>query len=242
MTVQQKLILVTLFFSTLIVYALFFVVMSEGLLGGTGYARAQEAPVDEGPAPEPTRTLRPTYTATPTSTPTPTATDTPMPTDTPTATPAPTDTPTNTPRPVQPTPTEPQATPVPTDTPVPEVDYRVAKVRRMSACENNGNHNIYVTVLDKDGKGMPWVKVWVSWGPDGTQLETGHKPEMGDGYVDFPMFKGTHSVKILDAKSEVAEGISPDIPVNERCDASDNDVGNSLYHYSYEVVFQKTHD
>ncbi len=65
--------------------------------------------------------------------------------------------------------------PTPTDTPVPEVDFRLVKVRRLSACENHGNHNIYINVLDKDGNGLPFVKLWVSVGPDGTEIETGYK-------------------------------------------------------------------
>ena len=118
---------------------------------------------------------------------------------------------------------------------------QTGQVRRLSACENHGNHHIYINVLDKDGNGIPWTKVWVSWGPDGAELETGHKPEMGDGYVDFPMYKGTHTVQVMNFKSEIAQGITPDIPVAERCEDSDNDLGNSLYHYSYEVVFQRTY-
>ncbi len=30
------------------------------------------------------------------------------------------------------------------------------------------------------------------------------------GYVDFPMFKGSHTVEVLNAKSEIAQGITPD--------------------------------
>jgi hypothetical protein len=241
-TGQQKLILAGLGWSILIVYGLFYLVLSSELSVDADFARAGAVVVAQGPSPLPTRTLRPTFTSTPTPTDTPTST--PTPTVTPTFTPIPTDTPippTHTPKPVAPKPT--QAPPTPTDVPVtvPDVDYQVVKVRRLSACENHGNHNIYINVIDKDGNGIPWVKVWVSWGPDGAELETGHKPESGDGYVDFPMFKGTHTVEIMNARSEIAQGITPDIPVGERCDETGEDFGNSLYHYSYEVEFQRTY-
>ena len=243
MKAQQKLILICLIMCVLMVYVLFYLVMTSDLVGDAEFVQAEAVVVAQEPAPRPTRTLRPTFTATPTPTDTPTAT--PTPTITPTFTPVP---PTSTATPIPPTstpkPVAPKPTPVPptaTAPPVPEVDFKLVKVRRLSACENNSNHNIYINVIDKDGKGIPWVKVWVSWGPEGVSLETGHKLEMGDGYVDFPMFKGTHTVQVMDAKSEMAQGISPDIPVNERCDKTNNDVGNSLFHYSYEVVFQKTH-
>lgn len=187
------------------------------------------------PIPTPTSTITPTptQTPTPTDTPTPTATFTSVP---PTSTPEPTSTPRPAPREVPPTDTP--APEVPTATPPPAVDFKLVKVRRLTACENKGGHNIYVNVLDKDGNGLPGVPVWVSWGPDGTELMSGTKPERGTGATDFPMFKGTHTVEIRGAKSEVATGITPDIPVDEPCE----DVGtaNSLYHYSYEVVFQRT--
>jgi hypothetical protein len=239
-TTQQKLILTGLGLSVLMIYGLFYWVLSSELSGESEFVRAEAIVVAQEPSPLPTRTLRPTFTSTPTPTDTPTSTSTP--TITPTFTPVPTDTPvppTNTPKPVAPKPTA--APPTPTDTPVPDVDFRLVKVRRLSACENHGNHNININVLDKDGNGLPWIKCWVSWGPDGAELETGHKPEIGDGYVDFPMFKGTHTVQVMNFKSEIAQGITPDIPVGERCEESGEDLGNSLYHYSYEVVFQRTY-
>lgn len=119
------------------------------------------------------------------------------------------------------------------------MDYRLVKVRRLTACENMGGHHIYIDVLDKEGNGLPGVPVWVSWGGEGVELMTGSKPERGPGAVEFPMYKGTHSVEIKGARSEIATGITPDIPVDEAC--GDVATANSLYHYSYEVVFQRTY-
>jgi hypothetical protein len=240
-TGDQRLILVGLCVAVMMVYGLFALVMSDGLSGMPGLVRGGAMVAAQGPKPSPSRTLRPTFTPTPTATDTPTITPTPTATATFTPLPTPTPPPTSTPKPVPPKPTQPPEPPTDTPTPVPDVDFKLVQVRRLSACENHGRHNIFVNVLDKDGKGLPGVKVWVSWGPDGVSLETGHKPELGDGYADFPMYKGTHSVHVMDAKSDTAQGITPDIPTNERCDTTNNDVGNSTFHYSYEVVFQKTH-
>ena len=118
------------------------------------------------------------------------------------------------------------------------MDYKLVKVRRLTACENRGGHNIYINVIDKDGNGLPGVVLWVSWGPDGTEVTSGSKPERGPGWTDFPMFKGTHTVQVKGARSEIATGITPDIPVDERCE--DSTTANSLFHYSYEIVFQRT--
>jgi hypothetical protein len=52
------------------------------------------------------------------------------------------------------------------------------------------------------------------------------------------MFKGTHTVQVKGARREIAQGITPDIPVDEECEKGGG--GNTLYHYSYEVVFQRT--
>jgi hypothetical protein len=53
------------------------------------------------------------------------------------------------------------------------------------------------------------------------------------------MFKGTYSVQVADAKSQVASGITPDYQVDQRCNATGNNVANSLYHASFEVIFQR---
>jgi CRP-like cAMP-binding protein len=199
--------------------------------------------------PTPTVTDTPTSTRTPTVTPTPTNTATP--TDTPVP-PTPTLTPPSTDTPVPPTPTSTRIRPtrLPTDTPTPEpptatptpdVDFRVVKVRRLTACENQGNHHIFIQVLDQNGNGIPGVTLKVTWGPgdrDWAPAETGHKLEKGPGYVEFAMFHGTYTVEVVGFKSEKAQ-VTVDIPQAETCEETDNPVGNSLYHWSYEVVFQK---
>jgi hypothetical protein len=189
----------------------------------------------EAPPPMPTRTPLPTFTVTPTPTQTPTPTPTPTATTTPTFIPTTTPTLTPTPRPRIPT-----ATPLPTATPTPAFDYRVVKVRRLTACENHGMHNIFITVNDKDGNGLPGIHLRVAWLGGEAITETGHKLEISPGFVDFAMFKGSYTVEVLDGTSQVAGPVSPDIAESEYCDVDGNPVANSLYHYSFEIVFEKT--
>jgi len=169
----------------------------------------------------PLNTRVPTWT--PTITPIPTATDIP------TATPVPTKTPIRV-----------TSVPVPTNTPTPEYDY-VGTVRQLTPCENAGKHHIFAYVRDQNGNGIPGVKLRVWWlGGSGGEaiLSTGTKME-DPGLTDFAMFKGSYYVEVLDGTSEVIGPISPDIPRNEMCAKTGNGVANSLYHYSFEVIFTK---
>ncbi len=186
-----------------------------------------------------TQTPIPTFTPTPTQTPTPVDTPTPTPTPLPTDTPTPEVTATNTRVPYR----APTDTPTPEPTPTPDVDFLVTKVRKLTACENESNHHIYIHVIDANGVGMDNVPVKISWGPnsgDNVTAKTEAK-NGGNGFIEFAMFKGTYSVEILGVKSQVASGITPDYQVDEPCVASGNAVGNSLFHASFEVVFQRTY-
>ena len=148
------------------------------------------------------------------------------PTPMPTATPNPSGTP------------NPNATPTPVHTPTnPNATY-VATVRQLTACENQGNHHLFIYVLDAAGQGIPHVKLRVYWPGKEVIIQTGDKAE-NPGLVDFPMFKGSYWVEVLDASSDVVGPLTPDIPLDVLCEATGNPVGNSLYHYSYRVTFTK---
>ena len=171
---------------------------------------------------------------------------------TPTGTFVPTWTPT-----ITPTPADPTATPIvtatatktpiratralePTATPTPEYDY-IGTVRQLTPCENEGKHHIFAYVRDQAGNGMPGIKLRVFWsGGNGGEasLVTGTKIE-DPGLTDFAMFKGSYFIEVVDGFSQVLGPISPDLPNNETCHASGNTEANSLFHYSFEVIFTK---
>jgi hypothetical protein len=188
-----------------------------------------------------TRTPFPTFTPTGTGFPGPTPVGTLVPTWTPsiTLTPTPTHTPTATPIPTR-TAIRVTSEPTPTETPTPQFDY-VGNIRQLTACENAGKHHIFAYVRDAVGNSLPGVRMKVTWqGGDGGEaiLTTGTKME-DPGLADFAMFKGTYFIEVLDGLSQVVGPISPDIPLNEECAETGNGVANSLYHYSFEVIFTK---
>jgi hypothetical protein len=213
------------------------------ILGGLVWLLAIQSPggfqrvLAQAPA---TRTPFPTFTATPTNLPPATPFNTRVPTWTPTITLTPP--PTATPLPASPTKTPIRATavPVPTNTPTPEFDY-IGTVRQLTACENEGKHHIFAYVRDPAGNGIPGIKLRVFWqGGNGGEaiITTGTKIE-DPGLTDFAMFKGSYFVEVMDGLSQVLGPISPDIPRGELCAETGNGVANSLYHYSFEVVFTK---
>jgi CRP-like cAMP-binding protein len=206
----------------------------------------------------PTPTDTPTLTPTPTETPIPTSTHTPTSTSTPTETPTPVFTPTDTPTPTNTptatgtatplftsTPRAPTETPTPEPTATPNVDYRLASVRELTPCENKGKHHIFVIVRDKTGQGIDGVPVKVFWPSGGvtpvTETKTNLKGELEPGHIDFAMFKGTYSVQIAAGTSQIAEGITPDYATNIICAENGDTNAISLYHTSYEVIFERTY-
>ena len=212
------------------------------VLGGLVWLLATQSsgrfPVVLAQAPA-TRTPFPTFTPTATGSPMATVINTRVPTWTPsvTSTPTATDIPTAVP---SRTPIRATKVPVPTNTPTPEFDY-IGTVRQLTACENAGKHHIFAYVRDINGNGLPGIKMRVTWGAgSGGEgiITTGTKME-DPGLADFAMFKGTYFVEVLDGLSQKVGPISPDIPRNEVCAETGNGVANSLYHYSFEVIFTK---
>jgi hypothetical protein len=195
-------------------------------------ALSTDTPTAVAPA-EPTDTPAPE----PTATPTPAPTDTPLPTDTPAPTPIPTDT--FTPAPPTETPL-PTATPTPTDTPVPPVDWRLVSWRQLTPCENRGGHSLFITVLDAAGNGIPGVPLLIEWTGGSQVVYTGDKPDRGPGCTDFPMYGG-YTVRVAEGTSDVTPVLSSHEPESQRCDETNDNVANSYGHYSYEVIFQRTH-
>lgn len=185
-----------------------------------------------------TRTALPTFTPTLTGTPFATAENTRVPTWTPSITPTPADT--NTPTAV-PTRVFVQAAsialPTATMTPTPNYDY-VGSVRQLTPCENQGKHHIFAYVRDTAGNGIPGMQMRVFWPGNEAILLTGTKMEDA-GLADFAMFKGEYYIEVVGSNSQVLGPISPDIPLNETCHENGNTEANSLFHYSFEVVFTK---
>ena len=197
----------------------------------------------------------PTYTPWPTETPIPTATFTP--TATPTETPIPTATftpvpPTNTPIPPTRVPARtvvraaaPVAAAAAAVAPAPSVQYKLIEMRRLSACENRGNHHIFIKVVDAAGNPLDGVTVVQSpSGQPGNVVDKAVTGTKGPGLAEFIMWKGAeYSVYVTNdgvnpASTDIAQPLHPNFTDEENC--SDGGGGNTLFHNSFKVVFQKT--
>jgi hypothetical protein len=216
-----------------------------------------------------TPTITPSPLPTNTPTPEPTATSTATPTATPLPTETPIPAPTATSRPPTATPVRATATPVPpTVPPKPAVDYRVVKSRMLTIDENGGcagNHNFFVQVVDANGapiNGVVVQRVYAS----GETTVSGSKDSpfaqgtAGQGWGQFDIFKNGDQLLVISdptkgaVTSEVTRSMSvrdEEIPIPEligagycssEAECTQLIAENRLcrFHYSYEVVFQRT--
>ncbi len=210
-------------------------------------ALAADLPADATPTytPWPTETPIPTATFTPTATPTetpiPTATFTPVP---PTRTPIP---PTRAPARTVARVAAPlaAAAAAPAAAPAPSVQYKLIEMRRLTACENRGNHHIFVKVVDAAGNPLDGVTLVQSpSGQPGNVVDKAVTGAKGPGLAEFIMWKGAeYSVYVTNdgvnpASTDIAQPLHPNFTDEENC--SDGGGGNTLFHNSFNVVFQKT--
>ena len=126
-----------------------------------------------------------------------------------------------------------------------DVSYDVIRVRELTPCENLGRHHIFIKVQDSAGQGINGVPVRIYWGdaPDAcsvmtTQTQSTWSGPPQPGWAIFAMFMGMYTVTVADGLSQVASGLTPDYAVDEPCGA--DDYANSLYHISFEVVFERS--
>jgi hypothetical protein len=203
--------------------------------------------------------MQPTFTPTPLPTATPEATAVP-PQPSPTKAPVvviaqPTPTPTAVRRTIaapQPTTTQ---TPAPSQIQVASVEneFKLVQLRQLTPCENNGGHHFHVLVVDKGGNGLPNIQVQFIRDDGVVNDSTGKKlnetmpalgvtPNNSAGYLNWPIYKGRVRAKVLSGSSDITDWVSVDLP-DQACVKNGeivNPIGNSLYHYSYLAVFQRT--
>lgn len=233
------------------------VASADNSLAPVAVALANRSVNHQGLAPTATYTPVPTNTPIPTDTPTPTftPTETPIPTDTPTNTPSPTltATPTNTPVPPTATPRPRVKAVAPTAVPKPAVQYSLIKMRRLDPCENRGKHDIYARVVDAAGNGVNGV--WLIQAPANNagqildKKQTENKDywilQREDGRADFGMYK--HAEYMVYVSNDGANPASTDIALplhtnfTDEAQCAQGGGGNTLFHNSFEVVFQKNY-
>ena len=99
---------------------------------------------------------------------------------------------------------------------------------------------------DPTGQGIDGVPVKIEWapGPEGnvtvpTETKTNLLGQPEPGHIDFAMFKGSYRIEVQGGSSEIAGPVTPDYGTNEAC--GDDVQANSLFHISFEVIFQRTY-
>lgn len=200
----------------------------------------------------------PVYTPWPTETPIPTPTFTPTPTPTNTPTPTPTFTPTATPIPPTATPIPPTPVPAPIvvqEAPVvaaaaaapakPSVQFKLVEMRRMTPCENRGKHNVFIKIVDAAGNPVDGViLVQTPAGQPGNVLDKTVSGTKGPGLAEFVLWKGAeYGVYVSQdgvnpASSDIAQPVHSNFTDEAAC--SEGGGGNTLFHNSFNLVFQKT--
>jgi hypothetical protein len=128
---------------------------------------------------------------------------------------------------------------------VPDIDvpegtskyWRVVGIHHLTGPENMGNHNIYIDVLDEDANRINGARL-VLFQPDATPVFAVVDKPANEAGTNFPLFKADKAtVAVLwpeqdPLPSEQAFGLSTAHP--------DEEVGNTLFHHSFYVVFQRS--
>jgi hypothetical protein len=121
---------------------------------------------------------------------------------------------------------------VPADVPEGATYWRAVRVHHLTPEENQGRHHIFLDALDEAGSRVFGAQARVTW-PGGEQTLTVDKP-LGEPGTNFPMWKWQIcAVEMLGLPSDRVENLHtghPDEPPGQ---------GNTLFHHSFEVVFQR---
>lgn len=121
---------------------------------------------------------------------------------------------------------------VPVDAPEGASVWRAVRVHHLTPEENQGRHHIFLDALDEAGGRVFGAQARVVW-PEGEQIIAVEKP-LGEPGANFPLWKWqVAAVEMLGLPSDRVENLHtghPDEPPG---------MGNTLFHHSFEVVFQR---
>ena len=116
--------------------------------------------------------------------------------------------------------------------------YRIIQIHHLTSEENNGNHHVYMDVLDATGQRLNGTKISVVW-PTGSSSAVIDKPANEPG-TNAPLTGGqVVTVSVLGLPSDSAVGISTAHPDEPPVTAWGHN-GNSVGHHSFLVVWQVT--
>jgi hypothetical protein len=115
--------------------------------------------------------------------------------------------------------------------------WRVVGVHHLTGAENMGNHHIYVDVLDEEGNRINTARLVLFQENTAPVFAVVDKPAIEAG-TNFPLWKADKATVAVawpddgPLPSEQVTGLSTGYP--------DEEVGNTLFHHSFYVVFQRT--
>ena len=114
--------------------------------------------------------------------------------------------------------------------------WHVVGVHHLTGAENQGNHHIYCDVLDENGKRINGARLTLMQGAALPVFAVVDKPANEAG-TNFPLWKADRATvavvwpDTLALPSEQVVGLSSAHP--------DEQVGNTLFHHSFYIVFQR---
>jgi len=114
--------------------------------------------------------------------------------------------------------------------------WRVVRVHHLTPEENGGKHHIFLDILDEAGERVYDAQARVTW-EGGEQVITVDKPHNEPG-TNFPMWKW--QVCAVEALGLPGQTLPSDRVVNLHTGHPDEAPGNTLFHHSFAVVFQRT--
>ena len=115
--------------------------------------------------------------------------------------------------------------------------WRVIGVHHLTGAENMGNHHIYCDVLDEQGQRINGARLVMFQENTPPAFAVVDKPAVEPG-TNFPLWKADKATVAVTwpeddpLPSEQVFGLSTGHP--------DEEVGNTLFHHSFYVVFQRT--
>lgn len=113
--------------------------------------------------------------------------------------------------------------------------WKAVRVRHLAPQENNGRQNLYVNINDEAGARIYGAQARIGWS-GGFQVVTVDKPTSEPG-TNLPMWPGqvcdviALGVPGLELASDKVTGLHTDHP--------DEATGNTRFHHSFEVIFQR---
>jgi len=108
--------------------------------------------------------------------------------------------------------------------------WKVIRVHHLTPEENQGRHHIFIDALDEEGLRLYGAKALIEW-DGGSETLVIDKPASEPG-TNLPMWKWQIcTASMLDLPSDRVENLRTDHP--------DEAPGNTLFHHSFEIIFQR---